>query len=152
MVCLFLKIEGIQLMMDSETGRSKGYGFISVIKASFAPVPLTSFNHRSFKWFVLCPLKVCRRRMCKEGLGAAERLRVGRPAHEGGTRDGALGLVNGQLLPGQRRARENRHRPRHHRATTADGPVGRRFALGLFRHSAKFKPCALSFLKTFFPH
>lgn len=33
-VFLFPKIEGIQLMMDSETGRSKGYGFISVIKAS----------------------------------------------------------------------------------------------------------------------
>lgn len=28
-----LKIEGIQLMMDSETGRSKGYGFISVNKS-----------------------------------------------------------------------------------------------------------------------
>lgn len=28
------KIEGIQLMMDSETGRSKGYGFISVHKVS----------------------------------------------------------------------------------------------------------------------
>lgn len=30
-----LKIEGIQLMMDSETGRSKGYGFISVSRAVF---------------------------------------------------------------------------------------------------------------------
>lgn len=46
--CMFaLKIEGIQLMMDSETGRSKGYGFISV----------NSFC--SFKYFIshsVCPL------------------------------------------------------------------------------------------------
>ncbi|KAK0152547.1 RNA-binding protein 39 [Merluccius polli] len=31
----FGRIEGIQLMMDSETGRSKGYGFISVSTSSF---------------------------------------------------------------------------------------------------------------------
>lgn len=30
---LFSKIEGIQLMMDTETGRSKGYGFIAVSEA-----------------------------------------------------------------------------------------------------------------------
>lgn len=27
---LFMQIDSIQLMMDSETGRSKGYGFITV--------------------------------------------------------------------------------------------------------------------------
>lgn len=27
---LFIQIDSIQLMMDSETGRSKGYGFITV--------------------------------------------------------------------------------------------------------------------------
>lgn len=39
------KIEGIQLMMDSETGRSKGYGFISVntVSACLNTSSLTQF-------------------------------------------------------------------------------------------------------------
>lgn len=47
-----LKIEGIQLMMDSETGRSKGYGFISVIRASLSLFHAT-VNRRSFQGFAL---------------------------------------------------------------------------------------------------
>lgn len=40
------KIEGIQLMMDSETGRSKGYGFISVnkVSAQLSTSPQTRFG------------------------------------------------------------------------------------------------------------
>ncbi|XP_068453361.1 RNA-binding protein 39b [Clinocottus analis] len=40
----FGKIEGIQLMMDSETGRSKGYGFISFADAECAKKALEQLN------------------------------------------------------------------------------------------------------------
>ncbi|KTG06660.1 hypothetical protein cypCar_00007533 [Cyprinus carpio] len=40
----FGKIEGIQLMMDSETGRSKGYGFISFADAECAKKALDQLN------------------------------------------------------------------------------------------------------------
>ncbi|XP_063738540.1 RNA-binding protein 39-like isoform X2 [Eleginops maclovinus] len=40
----FGKIEGIQLMMDSETGRSKGYGFISFSDAECAKKALEQLN------------------------------------------------------------------------------------------------------------
>ncbi|XP_066499716.1 RNA-binding protein 39b [Hoplias malabaricus] len=40
----FGRIEGIQLMMDSETGRSKGYGFISFADAECAKKALEQLN------------------------------------------------------------------------------------------------------------
>ncbi|XP_051525833.1 RNA-binding protein 39-like isoform X1 [Myxocyprinus asiaticus] len=40
----FGKIEGIQLMMDNETGRSKGYGFISFADAECAKKALEQLN------------------------------------------------------------------------------------------------------------
>ncbi|XP_051508792.1 RNA-binding protein 39-like isoform X1 [Myxocyprinus asiaticus] len=40
----FGKIEGIQLMMDNETGRSKGYGFISFADAECAKKALDQLN------------------------------------------------------------------------------------------------------------
>ncbi|XP_077370020.1 RNA-binding protein 39b isoform X1 [Festucalex cinctus] len=40
----FGKIEGIQLMMDTETGRSKGYGFISFADAECAKKALEQLN------------------------------------------------------------------------------------------------------------
>lgn len=67
--------------------------------------------------------------MCKKGLGATEWLWVGWTSNEGGTCYRALGLINSQLIPGQRRTREDWHRPRHHRTFTAYGSTGRRFVI-----------------------
>lgn len=46
-----LKIEGIQLMMDSETGRSKGYGFISVNRISVQVLLLWRGSPSNFSHF-----------------------------------------------------------------------------------------------------
>lgn len=68
--------------------------------------------------------KVCRCRMCKKGLGATEWLWVGWSSNESGACYRALGLINSQLLPGQRWTGEDWHWPRHYRTPTADGSTG----------------------------
>lgn len=116
--------------MDSETGRSKGYGFISVTEALLleqmlcATVNLNHFN---------AP-EVCRCGVCKEGVGAAERVWVGGTSHEGGACYRAFRFFHRQLFPGQRWAGEDWHRPRHDRPLTAHGSTGRRFVTNAALH------------------
>lgn len=75
---------------------------------------------------LFCSYKVCRCRMRKKGLGATERLWAGWTPDEGWACYRALWLINSQLVPGQRRTREDWHRPGHHRTSTANGSTSRR--------------------------
>lgn len=76
----FGKIQSIQMIMDPETGRSKGYGFVTVSPYSFNSlkncVPIL------YKCFA-----VHRSRRCQEGIGTDERLRTRRKAYESRPRD-----------------------------------------------------------------
>lgn len=117
-------------MMDSETGRSKGYGFISVTGTLFQCSVLAMSDTQWTACEHHCLLyEVCRRRMCKKGAGAAERLWAGWTSHEGGPRDGALRLVHGQFLFRQRWTGEDRHWPWDHRTFTANGSTSWRLVL-----------------------
>lgn len=80
------QIDNIQLIMDTETGRSKGYGFITVSRIGALPTTLASLIDTLLS---LCSVPQCGR--CEEGAGAIERLRIGHASHEGGQRDGASG-------------------------------------------------------------
>ena len=57
-IFLFSQIEGIQLMMDSETGRSKGYGFISVNRASVFHLQCCGVSEFYTHHFVFCSLQM----------------------------------------------------------------------------------------------
>lgn len=87
----FGKIEHMQLMIDTETGRSKGYGFITVSVldqlAEFfqhQPVPL------HYTWLTLFPLLVSKCRRCEKSNGTIKWVRTGWPAYENQPRDGAF--------------------------------------------------------------
>lgn len=89
--------------------------------------------------------------MCKKGLGATEWLWAGRTSDESGARYRALRFVDSQLVPGQRRTGEDRHRPRHHRTSTAHGSTSRRFVITIIFVPTAQAPVIISdFLTVFY--